>query len=148
MAAPATRRHVSPASQAWELIGELFQTYGRRRFWTIVSEFDLSPPQALALKHLRPGAPMPMSDLACRLHCDNSNVTGIVDRLEDRGLVERRSAPHDRRVKMLVVTDKGAALREQLSEALMQAPEPLTHLSPAEQESLRDLLAKALGRAG
>ena len=40
-----------------------------------------------------------MSALAHALHCDNSNVTGIVDRLEAAGLVERRAAEHDRRVK-------------------------------------------------
>ena len=66
-----------------------------------------------------------MSELAEALNCDNSNVTGIVDRLEDRGLVERRSATHDRRVKMLVVTPRGAELRAQLAERLDEAPEPL-----------------------
>jgi DNA-binding MarR family transcriptional regulator len=147
MAAPATQRRLSPASEAWELMGELFQAYGRRRFFSIVSDFDLSPPQALALKSLHPGAPIQMSELACKLHCDNSNVTGIVDRLEDRGLVERRSAPHDRRVKMLVVTDKGAELRERLSEALMHPPEPLLRLSASEQQLLRDLLRKAVAPA-
>ena len=40
-----------------------------------------------------------MSELACALHCDNSNVTGIVDRLEDRGLSSVTRAEHDRRVE-------------------------------------------------
>ena len=103
---------------------ELFHA-SRRRFLAVASEFELSPPQVRALGVLDPERPVPMSELAEALHCDNSNVTGIVDRLEDRGLVERRSATHDRRVKMLVVTDRGAEVRERLAERLEQAPRPL-----------------------
>jgi DNA-binding MarR family transcriptional regulator len=118
----------------------------RRRFLAVASEFDLSPPQVRALGVLEPGRPVPMSELACALHCDNSNVTGIVDRLESRGLVERRSASHDRRVKMLVVTERGAEVRERLGERLGQAPEPLASLSPEDQRALRDIMRRALGR--
>ena len=85
-----------------------------------------------------------MSDLAEALHCDNSNVTGIVDRLEDRGLVERRSATHDRRVKMLVVTERGAEVRERLAERLEEAPPPLAGLTPEDQRTLRDIMRRAL----
>jgi len=87
---------------------------------------------------------VPMSDLAEALHCDNSNVTGIVDRLEDRGLVERRSATHDRRVKMLVVTERGAEVRERLAERLEEAPPPLAALTPEDQRTLRDIMRRAL----
>jgi DNA-binding MarR family transcriptional regulator len=93
---------------------------------------------------LDPGRPVPMSELADALHCDNSNVTGIVDRLEDRGLVERRSATHDRRVKMLAVTPRGAEVRERLAERLEQAPAPLARLSPEDQRTLRDIMRRAL----
>jgi len=122
---------------------ELFHA-SRRRFLAIASEFDLSPPQVRALGVLEPGRPVPMSDLAEALHCDNSNVTGIVDRLEDRGLVERRSATRDRRVKMLVVTERGAEVRERLAERLDEAPPPLAGLSPADQRTLRDIMRRAL----
>ena len=87
---------------------------------------------------------MPMSALAGLMHCDNSNVTGIVDRLEDRGLVERRGALHDRRVKMLTVTPVGAELREQLDQRLSDPPEPLARLSAADQRALRDVMRRAL----
>jgi DNA-binding MarR family transcriptional regulator len=139
----ATRRRSSPASEAWALMHELFHA-SRRRFLAIASEFDLSPPQVRALGVLEPGRPVPMSDLAEALHCDNSNVTGIVDRLEDRGLVERRSATHDRRVKMLAVTDRGAEVRDRLAERLEQAPGPLARLSPEDQRALRDIMRRAL----
>jgi DNA-binding MarR family transcriptional regulator len=134
---------MSPASEAWALMHELFHA-SRRRFLAVASEFELSPPQVRALAMLDPERPVPMSELAGALHCDNSNVTGIVDRLEDRGLVERRSATHDRRVKMLAVTVRGAELRERLAERLEQAPEPLARLSAEDQQALRDIMRRAL----
>jgi DNA-binding MarR family transcriptional regulator len=146
MAPPAvTRRGASPASEAWALMHELFHA-SRRRFLAVAAEFELSPPQVRALGVLDPERPVPMSELADALHCDNSNVTGIVDRLEDRGLVERRSATHDRRVKMLAVTDRGAELRARLADRLDEAPPPLARLSPDDQRALRDIMRRALGQ--
>ena len=142
----ATRRRPSPASEAWALMHELFHA-SRRRFLAVVSEFDLSPPQARALGLLDPDLPVPMSELACALHCDNSNVTGIVDRLEDRGLVERRPGEHDRRVKMLMITERGAQVRAGLAARLDEPPEALANLSPEDQRALRDIMRRALGRA-
>jgi DNA-binding MarR family transcriptional regulator len=85
-----------------------------------------------------------MSGLAGALMCDASNVTGLVDRLEDRGLVERQSAPHDRRIKMLALTPAGARVRRELDARLGTAPPGLTALSPADQRALRDLLRRAV----
>jgi DNA-binding MarR family transcriptional regulator len=141
--ATATRRRASPASEAWALMNELLHA-SRRRFLAIASEFELSPPQVRALGVLDPEQPVPMSELACALHCDNSNVTGIVDRLEDRGLVERRSATHDRRVKMLAVTERGAELRARLAQRLEEPPEALAALSLEDQRALRDIMRRAL----
>src|SRR4051812_23051058 len=134
------------ASEAWALIAELF-TSQRTRVLAIAGEFELAPAQLGALKALDPNEPVPMRELALALACDNSNVTGIVDRLEARGLVERRAAPHDRRVKMLVVTPAGAELRRQVKARMEEPPEHLKRLSAQEQEYLRDLLRKAMERA-
>jgi DNA-binding MarR family transcriptional regulator len=141
-----TAKRTTPAEEAWRLIGQLAQSQ-RGRFLATAGEFELSPPQCGALLMLEPDQPLPMRELAVRLHCDNSNVTGIVDRLEDRGLVERRSAEHDRRVKHLVVTERGVALREQLAARMGQPPAGFAHLTAGEQRMLRDLLRKALGDA-
>jgi MarR family transcriptional regulator, organic hydroperoxide resistance regulator len=141
---PAHR--LEPAAEAWALMGELFQAHARPRWSAVASEFELSPPQAMALLRLDVDEGMPMRRLACALHCDNSNVTGIVDRLEDRGLVERRIDPEDRRVKRLVLTAEGASLRDELSARLTQPPEPLRRLAADEQRALRDLMRRALAR--
>jgi len=133
----------SAASEAWALIAELF-TSQRTRFLAIAAEFELAPAQLGALKALDPEAPVPMRELAQALACDNSNVTGIVDRLESRGLVERRAAPHDRRVKMLYVTPQGAELRARVKARMEEPPEALKRLSASEQAALRDLLFKAM----
>ena len=144
--ASATTRAASPAAEAWTLMQELFAAR-RGHFFAVVREFELSPPQVMALKRLEPDRPMPMSELAGHMACDNSNITGITDRLEDRGLVERRPAQHDRRVKMLALTAAGVDLRERLIERLNDSPpEALTALPAEDQRALRDLLRRAPSR--
>ncbi|BBC36741.1 MarR family transcriptional regulator [Streptomyces graminofaciens] len=88
--------------------------------------------------------PLPMRRIAQRLKCEPSNVTGIVDRLEARGLVERRPDANDRRVKLAAVTQEGRRVARSLRESLHFAREPLAGLSVAERESLRDLLLRML----
>ena len=146
MATMAATRKTTPSAEAWDLLQQVM--LGQRgRLAAIASEFDLAPAQVLALKTLEPGRPRAMSELACALRCDNSNVTGIVDRLEDRGLVQRRPSEQDRRVKMLEVTPEGAALRRRLHERLMQPPPALAALSDEDARALRDVLARALSDA-
>ncbi|MFE3324924.1 MarR family winged helix-turn-helix transcriptional regulator [Streptomyces sp. NPDC059176] len=89
--------------------------------------------------------PTPMRRIAQKLKCEPSNVTGIVDRLEARGLVERRPDPADRRVKIAAATDNGRATARLLRESLHFAREPLAELSDEERTVLRDLLRRMLG---
>ena len=48
-----------------------------------------------------------MGSVADVLSCDASTLTGIADRLEERGLIQRQIDPNDRRVKLLALTAKG-----------------------------------------
>ncbi|MFD9870160.1 MarR family winged helix-turn-helix transcriptional regulator [Streptomyces niveus] len=89
--------------------------------------------------------PMPMRRIARKLKCEPSNVTGIVDRLESRGLVERRPDPSDRRVKLAAPTEKGRETARRLRDGLNFAREPLADLSVDERTVLRDLLRRMLG---
>ncbi|MFF1644282.1 MarR family winged helix-turn-helix transcriptional regulator [Streptomyces sp. NPDC058240] len=92
--------------------------------------------------------PMPMRKIAQKLKCEPSNVTGIVDRLETRGLVERRPDPADRRVKLAAPTELGTRTAQQLRDSLTFAREPLAELSEGDRTMLRDLLRRMLGEPG
>jgi DNA-binding MarR family transcriptional regulator len=131
------------ASEAWGLLFRLFVSQ-RGRVPQVAAEFELTPMQAHVLRLLEPDQPLPMRTLARKLCCDASNVTGIVDRLEERGLVRRDAAPGDRRVKMLVVTSDGVVLRRRILKRLSQAPEPIARLSLDDQRALREILVRAL----
>ncbi|MBJ3810081.1 MarR family transcriptional regulator [Streptomyces flavofungini] len=103
----------------------------------------LTAPQAVALRELT--GPLTLRELAERMCCEPSNATFVSDRLEEQGLVERRPHPSDRRAKQLVLTPDGSALRERLM-ALLSAESPLAPLTQQEQDTLQDLLQRAVDR--
>src|ERR687887_2904386 len=111
----ATTQRLSPAHEAQKLFFEIGMDH-RGRVGARLAELGLTFSQAHALRLLDPDRPLPMSSLAERLFCDASNVTGIADRLEARGLVERRRADGDRRIKVLALTPAGAELRDRVLE--------------------------------
>jgi DNA-binding MarR family transcriptional regulator len=137
----------SRAEELWPMLMRFGFERVLRHFVQTVGEFDLSPPQAHLLLQLGQGRAMSQRELARQLGCDPSNLTGLSDRLEVRGLVERQVAPGDRRVKSLVATSKGEMLRAQLAARLYEPPEYLARLSSEEQAKLQELLRK-LGSAG
>jgi MarR family transcriptional regulator, organic hydroperoxide resistance regulator len=85
--------HDDPAQEAWELLWRVMQA-NKPRFMAMAQEMGLAPMQLHALRLIEPGDGVPMSSLAGKLFCDASNVTGIVDRLEARGLIERRPSAY------------------------------------------------------
>jgi len=128
---------------AWDQLFRFMQLQ-RARYSSLAAELDLSPVQASVLKELEPGTPVAMHALADALACDASNVTGIVDRLEARGLLERRESPHDRRVRMLMVTERGREVRASLLGRLRRPPQEIASLSRADQRTLARILKLAL----
>ena len=133
----------TPAHEAQQLFFEIGMAQ-RVRAGAALAELGLGFAQAHALRMLDPEDPIPMSVLAERLFCDASNVTGLVDRLEARGLVERRSHDHDRRVKALTLTPSGVALRDEVLTVMSEPPEAIAALPEADQRTLRDILARAV----
>jgi DNA-binding MarR family transcriptional regulator len=109
------------------------------------AEFDLSFLQARALFRLE--QPTATGTLAEQLGLDRSNVTSVVDRLEDRGLVTRQTHPGDRRVKLLVLTDAGRATRAAIDERIFETVTLFEALSEEDQRALAGLLSKLLERA-
>ena len=135
----AMNRSDQDACRAWQLLMKFFFAQ-REHLPSSRGEFNLSPIQCHVLHLIEPGRPLPMSRLADTLSCDASNVTGLVDRLESRGLVLRRSSPRDRRVKVLHLTPAGARLRTQLLRQMTGGSRPLSRLSLGQQRALLKIL--------
>ena len=133
---------MTPAQEAWAHFWRIFLDDKSRRM-AVFTELGLSFQQSMALMQLEPGVPAPMSALATAMQCDNSNVTGIVDRLEAAGLAERQAAKHDRRVKAVALTEKGEALRAEVRRRAGRPPPALAALSEEDATALRDILARA-----
>jgi MarR family transcriptional regulator, organic hydroperoxide resistance regulator len=131
----------SQACEAWQLLVKLFFTQ-RADLPTLASEFELSPAQCHVLHLIEPDRPIPMGRLAEALACDASNVTGLVDRLESRGLVRRKPSAGDRRVKVLELTAAGVRLRSTVLERITKPPDALARLSGDEQRALVNILRR------
>ncbi len=139
----ATSRTDPVTLEVVELIGAVVARY-YAEYEQAAGQHALTGAQARVLGLLSLD-PLPMRRIAQKLKCEPSNITGIVDRLEARGLVERRPDPADRRVKLAVPTAEGRETARRLRESLDFAREPLGELTEAERTVLRDLLKRMLG---
>jgi len=130
---------------AWQALLALLRTQ-KPRMAAIFAPFDLTPQLAHAIHAIPPGG-FTMRALAGELACDASNATGIVDRLERRGLIERSNDPADRRVKWVCLTDEGRRVRARIEARMSEAPPPIAALSAADQQALREILERAVAHA-
>jgi DNA-binding MarR family transcriptional regulator len=113
-----------------------------RQHWaTHAASMGLSGTHIKVLLNLAPGEAVTMRTLARRMNYDASNLTTVVDRLELRGVVERRAHPHDRRVKALALTAEGDRLRAAFWHDFVTDPGPLGPLGESELRNLARLLA-------
>jgi MarR family transcriptional regulator, organic hydroperoxide resistance regulator len=131
------------AWRAWQLLVRFFFAQ-RGHLPSSGAQFGLSPVQCHVLHLIDPRRPLPMSRLAATLSCDASNVTGLIDRLESRGLIRRRPSPHDRRVRVLHLTPAGARIRQQLLTRMSGPSLPLSRLTPGQQRTLVRLLERLI----
>jgi DNA-binding MarR family transcriptional regulator len=129
------------ANEAWRLVAEMFM--GRSgHAAAIAAELGLTPGHMKTLMVLSPDEAKPMGALAEILHCDASNATWLVDRLEERGYVERRSHPSDRRVRTVALLPAGIEVRAQIEAKLYEAPPEFEALDADELDTLCRLLRK------
>jgi DNA-binding MarR family transcriptional regulator len=140
MSTTGTERGNAVAAEVWNLISELMWA-NKPKFMAVCREFDLFPPQVMVLRALE--EPKPMREVAQFLACDNSNLTGIIDRLEERDLVRRTADPKDRRVKLLVLTEEGQRVRAEILERISEPPAELAELSQKDLRTVREILARA-----
>jgi DNA-binding MarR family transcriptional regulator len=138
-------RQASPSKRAlaadvWRrLFDFLISTSGQRQ--RVLAEMDLTPNDSRALHTLDPRAGRTMRSLADERGCDASNATWIVNRLEARGLAERREKPDDRRVKLVVLTATGVKTRDRLKEKMNDPPPALLELPSAALRALKSAAA-------
>ena len=133
----------SACGDAWPLLVQFFFAQ-RSHLPPLAAEFQLSSAQCHVLHLIEPGRTIPMGALADTLACHASNVTGLVDRLESRGLIRRRPSAADRRVKVLELTPTGSRLRRLVLDRMRTPPATLRRLSLAEQRALVRILRRLL----
>lgn len=136
-----TAIHAESAARAWRAMTDVFRA-SKDRFPAIAASFGLNPGAMHALLSIDPDEPQRMSTLACAWRCDASNVTWLVDRLEEHGLAERRTDPADRRARTVALTTKGARVRSQIEAKLFEAPHTLHTLSTRDLDALSRILEK------
>ena len=131
-----------------EVVGLWFEMQARleAHFTELAAQYKLSAVQAKVLLVLQPEAAMTMRSIAGALEYDASNLTGVVDRLEEMGAVRRQPHPSDRRAKGVVLTAEGQRMRRAFWERLTSNTGPLGRLRDGELVSLRRLLGSALRR--
>jgi DNA-binding MarR family transcriptional regulator len=106
----------------------------------VAQGLGLTPGHMKALLALDPDEPQPMGNLAQNFACDASTMTWLVDRLEEKGLVERKGLPNDRRVKTVALTAAGVKTKRELEAKMYEAPQFILDLDPDVLESLHDVL--------
>lgn len=117
---------------------------GKYAIMQIAENNNITMMPALTLCLLEPNQPVPMKSLSSFLSCDPSNITGIVEQLVSEGLVERKEATHDRRIKTVTLTEKGLRLRDKFLEITTSTRLPhLDQLTEKETEQLMTILGKA-----
>jgi len=129
------------AADAWRVMLDYFLSK-RERHIGLAAQFGLTVGSMKTLLALDPEEPKSMRALAEDWKCDASNVTWLVDRLEERQLVERCPSPTDRRVKTVMLTPAGEALKQELLERMYEPPDELRALPKADLEAILSAVGK------
>jgi DNA-binding MarR family transcriptional regulator len=119
-----------------------FTTAQFREKASALREHGLTPGHLKAILSFEPGQSRPMGACASGLGCDASTATWLIDRLEERGLVERRPSTTDRRVKEVLLTGRGAEVRAELKKHYSDPPPALLDLDEAVLEELLSVLQR------
>jgi MarR family transcriptional regulator, organic hydroperoxide resistance regulator len=131
-----------------EVVGLWFEMQARleAHFTELAAKYQLTAIQAKVLLLLQPEGAITMRAIAGQLEYDASNLTGVVDRLEEMGVVRRQPHPSDRRAKGVVLTAEGQRMRRAFWDRLISNTGPMGRLNDRELVSLRRLLGTALRR--
>jgi DNA-binding MarR family transcriptional regulator len=148
MTQPPPPRKVAFDSPEQEVFLNLWRTYDRLRALEddLFGRYDLTPQQYNALRLLRAEHPdgLPTLALASRLVSRAPDITRMLDKLEQRGLIARVRPAENRRVVRVAITDAGLALLKELSGPLRDChARQLGHLTDEQRQKLVELLRAA-----
>ena len=108
-------------------------------------QYGLTGSQSGVLRCLIQDGPLSSAELSRQLHVTPSNITGIIDRLEKKGLVERIRKEGDRRIALIELTEKGEALSRQLPDPIeIKLISELVDLEPAQVQQLGNAMNQML----
>lgn len=143
---PRSRKRFDSPQQ--EVFLNLWRTYDRLRALEdeVFARFGLTAQQYNALRLLRAALPgkVPTLSLATRLVSRAPDITRLLDKLHERGLVDRERPASNRRVVMIGITDAGLALLDEIAPAVREChASQLGHLKAEEMKTLVDLLRRA-----
>lgn len=128
-----------PALETYNLVQKVYSVldaYSR----SDLRSYGLTVPQFAILSYATAEG-VPLSQISARMLCDNSNLTGIVDRLVTEGLVERHTSAEDRRVRLIKLTASGSELVRRISPRYNASiNRRIRSLSDTQIEHLRQLL--------
>jgi DNA-binding MarR family transcriptional regulator len=119
-----------------------FVMYTRPQRDEVLRRLGLTPNEARSLFSLDGERSRTMKELAAIWRCDASTATWNVNRLEQLGLAERRAHPGDRRVRRVVLTERGVATKAALLEGMYALPPALLELSTEQLRTLDEILAR------
>jgi DNA-binding MarR family transcriptional regulator/GNAT superfamily N-acetyltransferase len=145
LAKPRVRGN-GPTRAAWEQLLRLFTDMDARGD-RLLKQIGLTAGDSRVLTSLDNQSAHSIGSLAHRWRCDVSTATRAVDRLEERGLVERRSKDGDRRVRLVALTPQGGRVKAKLTAGRLRPPSELAALSAAEVSALMRALRPVRGTA-
>lgn len=120
-----------------------FNLLSHKKLEADLEKQGLTPPQFYVLATIGYAGGLPFGEIGAKMMVTVSNLTGIVDRLEEKKLVLRERDEHDRRVVHVVLTDKGAKLFKNTIPLFEKSiSEIFTTLDKAQQKELSALLRK------
>jgi len=119
-----------------------FLLRAKHQLMAVGAEFGLTGVQTMALVLVKPDMPSPMNNLCSFFICDASNMTGIIDGLEQKGLVSRQSSDKDRRIKVVKIEPAGNEVRSQIMSRLTGNECVFNQLTELETGQLVKLIRK------
>ncbi len=122
-------------------------TESRRVTKELASRHGLTGPQLAVVKMLEPVGKLSLSELSWKIRARNNTVTGIIDRMEREGWVERRRSTEDRRVVHIALTARGKRLAQSITvEPVTIFRQVLSELSDRDAGELRQILTRVARR--